>query len=223
MRFNAVLLANSIVLCGFALVGATLAQNPTAPQLPHLHAYHDAPSPEPLPETLDPSNFLENHAAFVVYSLASKVKQTLYQVPCYCPCDRRQGHTSLLDCYRDRHGVACPTCQKELLYCFRQAQKHKTPQQIRSDIARGRASKIDVSKLTERMYPHLRAEQTKALDPRERHPRGKEVKQMKYEKPQIVLSVPAADTIQARKGIPVLDSDCNGGSGHTACAYQADE
>jgi hypothetical protein len=46
---------------------------------------------------------------------------------------------------------------------------------------------------------------------------------MKYEKPEIVLSTPAAAAIQARKGVPILDSDCNGGSGHTACAYQADE
>ena len=46
---------------------------------------------------------------------------------------------------------------------------------------------------------------------------------MKYEKPEIVLSVPAVDVIEARKGIPVLDSECSGGNGHTACAYEADE
>lgn len=47
---------------------------------------------------------------------------------------------------------------------------------------------------------------------------------MKYEKPEIVLSVSAAVAIQAKKGIPVKDSDCGGaGSGHTPCAYRADE
>jgi hypothetical protein len=46
---------------------------------------------------------------------------------------------------------------------------------------------------------------------------------MKYEKPEIVLSTPAVAAIQALKGVPILDSDCNGGTGRTACAYQADE
>lgn len=116
------------------------------------HAYHDHPSTEPLPETLDPSQFASNHVAFVVYRVAAQIKQTLFQVPCYCPCDRRQGHTSLLDCYRDRHGVACPTCQKELLFCFRELQKAKTPAQIREAIERGKAWKIDVAKSAQRIY-----------------------------------------------------------------------
>jgi len=46
---------------------------------------------------------------------------------------------------------------------------------------------------------------------------------MKYEKPEIVLSTPAVAAIQARKVGQILDSECNGGTGRTACAYQADE
>ena len=143
-----------ITLFSFSLVVLARSSLRSGEQLAeaHPHAYHDHPSTEPLPETLDPSEFANDHAAFVVYRLAALIKQTLFQVPCYCPCDRRQGNTSLLDCYRDRHGVACPTCQKELLFCFREQQKGKTPKQIREAIERGKAWKIDVAKSTQRIY-----------------------------------------------------------------------
>jgi hypothetical protein len=41
----------------------------------HPHAYHDHPSTEPLLETLDPSEFANDHAAFVVYRLAALIKR----------------------------------------------------------------------------------------------------------------------------------------------------
>ena len=148
-----------LVCCGLAVIAVSSIRSGEQAAEARAHAYHDHPSAEPLPGTLDPSQFAGDRVAFVVYRLAGKIKQTLFQVPCYCPCDRRQGHTSLLDCYRDRHGVACPTCQKELLFCFREHQKGKSPAQIRDAIARGEASKIDIAKSTERIYPQLRGAQ----------------------------------------------------------------
>lgn len=107
------------------------------------HAYHaDAPK-GPLPKTLDPERFRDKKAAFVTYSMAAKIRELLYQVPCYCSCDRDKGHESLLDCYVGDHGVGCPTCQKEVIYCYRQFQAGKTASQIRDGIAKGEPWKID--------------------------------------------------------------------------------
>lgn len=147
MKCSQLLLCGFLFACGTSLVAVSVAQNNAR----HL-TYHDRPSTEPLPDTLSPSQFTDDHIAFVVYSLAAQIKQTLFQVPCYCPCDRRQGHTSLLDCYRDRHGVACPTCQKELLFCFREHQKGKTPAAMRDAIAQGKAWSTDVANIADRMY-----------------------------------------------------------------------
>ena len=143
----------------FWLAGASLmvaaslppADSRPVPQETSELAYHDHPPSEPLPGTLDPAEFRDNRAAFVVYSLAAQIKETLYQVPCYCPCKRMHGHQSLLDCYTSKHGVACPTCQKELLYCYhRKRKKRASPESIRADLAKGKAWSISIEKETER-------------------------------------------------------------------------
>jgi hypothetical protein len=116
-------------------------------------AYHNHPPTEPLPDTLDPAEFRNNRAAFVVYSLAAEIKATLYQLPCYCSCKRMHGHQSLLDCYASKHGVACPTCQKELLYCYHRLSKERaSPNSIRADLAKGKAWSISIEKETERFF-----------------------------------------------------------------------
>jgi hypothetical protein len=155
-QFQRSLFVALLVFCG-ALTSAAGHFGQSAEQAPAArpHAYHDQPSPEPLPDTLNPSQFGGDRVAFTVYFLAARIKQTLFQVPCYCPCDRRQGHTSLLDCYRDRHGVACPTCQKELLFCYRANRKGQSPAEIRAAIAQGKAWKIDITKTVDRMYGRL--------------------------------------------------------------------
>lgn len=130
-----------------------------APQEAHRYAYHDHPSSQPLPDTLDAAQFEGDHMAFVCYSLAHQIRQVLYQVPCHCPCDKKLGHESLLDCYVGKHGVGCPTCQKELLFCFLQSQKGKSPAQIRDAIAKGKAWKLDLVKYTERLYLQLQGKQ----------------------------------------------------------------
>jgi Protein of unknown function with PCYCGC motif len=107
------------------------------------HSYHGHPPVTPPPPTLDPNLFKDKHIAFVVYTLARQIEPTLYQVPCYCPCDRFDGHTSLLDCFTDRHGEHCPRCQIEVIYCFEQWKLGKTPTEIRKGLEEHEATRID--------------------------------------------------------------------------------
>jgi len=112
-------------------------------------AYHDHLGTEALPSTLDPAQFHDDRTALVAYSLAGQIKEMLYQVPCYCPCDKQRGHTSLLDCFTSRHGAKCPTCQKELMFCFRKQHEGQSPAQVRKELAKGKAWRIDLEKTTD--------------------------------------------------------------------------
>jgi Protein of unknown function with PCYCGC motif len=108
-------------------------------------AYHTEIPKGPLPATLSPSLFTDP----VVqngYALARKVRRVLYQQPCYCHCDRSQGHGSLLDCFAGKHAAECGVCVREGLYSYEQSSKGKTPAQIREGIERGDWRALDVSK-----------------------------------------------------------------------------
>jgi Protein of unknown function with PCYCGC motif len=108
-------------------------------------AFHSAPPRGTLPDTLSPNLF---GSAIVqnAYALAAKVKKILYQQPCYCHCDRSQGHGSLLDCFAGRHGSECSVCIREALYTFEQTQKGKTAAQIRKGIESSEWQQVDLSK-----------------------------------------------------------------------------
>ena len=107
-------------------------------------AYHTTRSKEPLPVTLDPAQFPDQQTKNV-YALAAKVKNVLYQQPCYCHCDKEIGHTSLLSCYTDRHAAVCALCQKEAVLAYTETQKGKTPAQIRKEIIDGKWKDVDLS------------------------------------------------------------------------------
>ena len=47
------------------------------------------------------------------YELAAKIPGVLYQMPCYCYCDRI-GHGSLHSCFETTHGAHCGICMKEV-------------------------------------------------------------------------------------------------------------
>ncbi|HEV7967146.1 MAG TPA: CYCXC family (seleno)protein [Candidatus Acidoferrales bacterium] len=101
--------------------------------IPSYHAYALKP---PFPVTLDPSQFPDAlHRN--VYALAAKIRPVLYQQPCYCYCDRHEGHKSLLDCFVGTHGAECDICQREAVLAYQLTQKGKTPTQIRAAIIRG--------------------------------------------------------------------------------------
>jgi hypothetical protein len=110
--------------------------------VPAFHAL--APKGE-LPETMDPG-FFTDPVVQNAYALAAKIKKTLYQQPCYCHCDRSQGHKSLLDCFASKHGSLCGTCIYEDFYAFEQTSKGKSAAQIRAGIIKGEWKSVDATK-----------------------------------------------------------------------------
>jgi Protein of unknown function with PCYCGC motif len=109
--------------------------------IPSYHAYALKP---PYPATLDPKQF-PDALNRNVYALAAKIRPVLYQQPCYCYCDRHEGHKSLLDCFVGSHGAECDICQKEAVLSYRLTQKGKTPAQIRAAIIRGDWRAVDLN------------------------------------------------------------------------------
>ena len=108
-------------------------------------AFHNEAPAGALPATMSPDNF-SDPVVQNAYALAAHVKKVLYQQPCYCHCDRSQGHESLLDCFVSKHGAVCETCVREDLYAYEQTHKGKTPAQIRAGIIQGEWQSVDISK-----------------------------------------------------------------------------
>jgi hypothetical protein len=108
-------------------------------------AFHNEAPAGALPATMSPDNF-SDPVVQNAYALAAHVKKVLYQQPCYCRCDRSQGHESLLDCFVSKHGAGCETCVREDLYSYEQTHKGKTPTQIRAGIIQGEWQSVDISK-----------------------------------------------------------------------------
>lgn len=121
------------------------ASQPQQPATEAIPAFHDAPPTGPLPDTLSPALFNDTLAQNA-YTIAARIKKVLDQQPCYCHCDRSQGHTSLLDCFTARHAAVCGTCEREDFYAYEQTHKGKTPEQIRDAIEHGEWEKLDVTK-----------------------------------------------------------------------------
>jgi hypothetical protein len=107
-------------------------------------AYHAEPPKGPLPDTLDPAQFLDAQTRNI-YTLAAKVKPILYQQPCYCGCDKEVGHKSLLDCFTDHHGSHCILCKKEAAFTYSESQAGKTAAQIRKEIIDGKWKEVDLT------------------------------------------------------------------------------
>jgi len=134
------------LLLGLALVPQRAAsrQAPNVPEEP-VPAFHTAPPQGPLPATLSPAEFT-NVVVQNAYILAARVKKILYQQPCYCHCDRSQGHGSLLDCFASKHASVCDVCIREGLYSYEQSRKGKTATQIRTGIEHSDWQQVDVTK-----------------------------------------------------------------------------
>jgi Protein of unknown function with PCYCGC motif len=108
-------------------------------------AYHTELPPGALPPTLSPSEFADP-VVKNAYSVAARIKKTLYREPCYCHCDQSQGHGSLLDCYVSKHAAGCGICISEDFYAYEQARKGKSASQIREGIIRGEWQHVDLTK-----------------------------------------------------------------------------
>lgn len=120
----------------------TSSQEPNAELVP---AFHNSVPAGQLPATMSPSLFTDP-VAQNAYSVAARIKKILYQEPCYCHCDRSQGHGSLLDCYVSKHAAVCGICEREDFYAYEQSHKGKTGAQIREGIERGDWQGVDMTK-----------------------------------------------------------------------------
>jgi len=146
---------SGITILGLALGLALISQQAASgmpeeasqPQssVDELPAYHaQAPKGE-LPATMDPGLFTDP-VVQNAYAVAARIKKALYQQPCYCHCDRSQGHKSLLDCFASKHGSGCGTCIYEDFYTYEQSRKGKGPAQIRAGIIKGEWKTVDATK-----------------------------------------------------------------------------
>ena len=138
-----------LVLPQFA---ATQSQPATSATTEPVPAFHPQPPSGRLPPTMEPSIFSDK-LIFNAYVVAGRVKKVLYQQPCYCHCDRSNGHGSLLDCFASRHGAGCDICQKEAFYSYEQTHKGKTPAQIREAIEKGDWQKVDLARYSKDYLP----------------------------------------------------------------------
>ena len=145
---------NVVMLSTFLLIGAAMplsVQTGAGQGADHAadsggQAYHDQLPPGPLPSTLNPSQFQDNRAAFVTYTLAARIPKILYQEPCFCPCHEKEGHQSLLDCFAGTHGLSCHLCKQEVIYCYEQQRAGKSTQVIRMGLMKREWREVDVNK-----------------------------------------------------------------------------
>ena len=138
-----------LVLCFITIAGYAQWSNP-ADDIP---AYHAAPpaKAEKLPPILSGSQLQGDSFRFpwqkTVYEEAAQVPKVLYQLPCYCRCDKALGHTSLHSCFEGTHGAICSTCAKEGAYAYKMTKLGKTPKEIRDGIERKDYESIDLDQL----------------------------------------------------------------------------
>jgi Protein of unknown function with PCYCGC motif len=137
------------ILCaatlGIVIIAPRAASQQTQSAEEPVPAFHTEAPKGQLPETLSPSQF-PDVVVQNAYTLAARVKKVLYQQPCYCHCDRSQGHKSLLDCFASAHGSGCGVCLREAIYTYEQSHKGKTAAQIREGIEHGEWQHVDMSK-----------------------------------------------------------------------------
>src|SRR5689334_21342587 len=120
----------------------------------NIPAYHNAPPAkgEKLPAVLTQQQLqqagMTEPAQREAYKAAAKIPDTLYQLPCFCYCDRHAGHKSLHSCFEGTHGANCGTCMAEALYAYQMKKKGWTVSQIREGIARHDYQQIDLQNPT---------------------------------------------------------------------------
>jgi hypothetical protein len=139
----------ALALAGFALIFLTVrpVTQVSADEIP---AHHASAPKAALPDTVDPKQF-QDGLTQNSYAMAAKIKTVLYEQPCYCFCDKADGHTDLLDCFTSNHASMCNICRMEAIFAYEQTRKGQSPGQIRKAIIRG-----DWKKLNPRDYDIVR-------------------------------------------------------------------
>ena len=119
-------------------------------QAAEVPAFHPA-APKPgaaLPPILTQKQLAESGliapGQVAAYKAAAKASSVVYQMPCYCYCDRAHGHASLRSCFESTHGANCSTCMQESLYSYRQSKKGWSAKMIRDGIMRGDFKLLDL-------------------------------------------------------------------------------
>jgi hypothetical protein len=116
-------------------------------QIPAFHPAAPAPATK-LPPILTQKQLAEQGliapAQVASYKAAARASSVVYQMPCYCYCDRNHGHTSLRSCFESTHGANCGTCMAEALYSYKMSKKGWTPKQIRDGVLRGDYKLMDL-------------------------------------------------------------------------------
>jgi hypothetical protein len=140
-----VLISLLIIGCASALAHVSGAQSDNP-----VPAYHSTPpgkgaliAPILTPQQLAAGGFTQP-VQTESYKAAARVPGVLYQMPCYCFCDRAHGHTSLRSCFESTHGANCGTCMAEALYAYQRSKKGWTARMIRDGILRGDWKLIDL-------------------------------------------------------------------------------
>ena len=113
-------------------------------------AYHPAPPAKgaKLPHVMTQAQLtnagLTQPAQRASYKAAARIPGILYQLPCYCHCDRHAGHTSLHSCFEGTHAAKCGTCMAEALYAYQASRKGWSVSRIRNGIIRGEFQQVDL-------------------------------------------------------------------------------
>lgn len=117
-----------------AVVATEHSNDHQAAPKPRVPAYQSsAQSLATLAPTMRPEVFEGNVRR--AYQVALEIPQTLAQLPCYCHCDRGQGHKSLHSCFIDEHGANCGICMNEAFMAYRlEKQQRLNVEQIREQI-----------------------------------------------------------------------------------------
>ena len=153
------MIRKSVLMATAALVAVTLfsiemsaharnAKSAAVQEAQDVPAYHSEAPKGTLPKTLSPDKF-DDAVAKNAYAMAAKVKEVLYQQPCYCHCDQSENHTSLLDCFVGDHGAHCETCQQEAIFVYTESKKGKSAVAIRKEIMDGKYKEVDLEKYKE--------------------------------------------------------------------------
>jgi hypothetical protein len=98
----------------------------------------------PFPQTLDPAQFQIANIR-EAYSVAKEIPDVLAQQPCYCFC-QRQGHRSLLDCFKSLHATSCDICINEARLAGQLSRQVKTAEEIRAVIIQKQGGNLGSSK-----------------------------------------------------------------------------
>lgn len=146
-----------VIVAAYALPGTSVAvpgvhAQWTDPQ-DDIPAYHQQPPAkgQVLPPIMAGAQltgpFFREKWQVEVYKEAAQIPNVLYQLPCYCRCDRALGHSSLHSCFEGTHGAICSTCAQEGAYAYKMTKLGKTPKEIRAGIERREFQSIDLDAL----------------------------------------------------------------------------